>query len=309
VIASGGIGDGRGIARALRLGAQGVSLGTRFVASEEAWIHPHHKQRVVAAGASDTEYANDLFYVGWPDAPHRYLKNKTSRAWNDAGRPPIGRRPGEGEVIGRMRLPWGDQEWHRYECGIGMLVPTFDGDPDEGVMWAGLSVEQVRDIKPAGAIVRDLVRETEAATWPCQPTYVERPPRGAELPRTNSSPMSTRVKTAIAAPTIPSVAEMVGPNPNRPGATMIRPGGPPRGLAVSCSMRRPMPYPSRNAPMTSVSSTLPTRSATHESSRSLRWTAQRATTMSANPRPMESANFRSASDSGSMRVSKVLSAI
>ena len=49
VIASGGIGDDAGIARALVLGAQGVSLGTPFVASEEAWLHPAYEQRIVTA--------------------------------------------------------------------------------------------------------------------------------------------------------------------------------------------------------------------------------------------------------------------
>jgi NAD(P)H-dependent flavin oxidoreductase YrpB (nitropropane dioxygenase family) len=44
-----------------------------------------------------------------------------------------------------------------------MLVPTFDGDPDDGPLWAGLTVDAVNDIKPAGEIVHDLVRETEAA--------------------------------------------------------------------------------------------------------------------------------------------------
>jgi nitronate monooxygenase len=54
VLASGGIGDGAGVARALRLGAQGVSLGTRFVASHEAFLHPAHKRRIVASSAQDT---------------------------------------------------------------------------------------------------------------------------------------------------------------------------------------------------------------------------------------------------------------
>jgi nitronate monooxygenase len=160
-IASGGIADGRGIARALGLGAQGVSLGTRFVASEEAWIHPQYKRRVVEATAEDTFFSQDLFNVGWPDAPHRVLKNKTFGRWDDAGRPPSGKRPDEGQVIGTLRFPWGEQQWHRYE--VGMMVPTFDGDPEDGVMWAGLSVDLVKDIKPAGEIVRELVRETEAA--------------------------------------------------------------------------------------------------------------------------------------------------
>jgi nitronate monooxygenase len=62
VLASGGIGDGAGIAAALRLGGHGVSLGTRFVASDEAWIHPIYKQRVVESQAEDTFYG-ELFDV------------------------------------------------------------------------------------------------------------------------------------------------------------------------------------------------------------------------------------------------------
>jgi len=161
VIAAGGIADGRSIARAMKSGAQGVSLGTRFVACDEAWIHPHYKRRVVEATAADTEFSEDLFDGGWPDAPHRFLKNKTYFEWVAAGRPPPGKRPGEGDKIGTMRFPWADRVARRY--GAGMLVPTFDGDPEDFVMWAGTSVDQVRDLKPASEIVRDLVRETEDA--------------------------------------------------------------------------------------------------------------------------------------------------
>jgi nitronate monooxygenase/enoyl-[acyl-carrier protein] reductase II len=60
VLASGGIADGRGLAAALMLGAQGVSLGTRFVASDEAFIPDEYKRRVVAAAAEDTFYSEDL---------------------------------------------------------------------------------------------------------------------------------------------------------------------------------------------------------------------------------------------------------
>ena len=161
VLASGGIGDGRAIARALSLGAQGVSLGTRFIASVEAWSHPHYKQRVVDARSEDTVLTPDLYDVGWPDAPHRTLKNRTYREWDEAGRPPSGSRPHEGEIIGMRHFPWGDAPWHRYESGA--LVPTFDGDPEVAPLWAGESVDGIRSIKPAGEIVRDLVREAEEA--------------------------------------------------------------------------------------------------------------------------------------------------
>jgi nitronate monooxygenase len=76
VVASGGIGDGAGIARALSLGAQGVSLGTRFVASDEAWFRPMHKQRVTESSAEHTVFS-DLYDAWWPGVPHRTLRNKT----------------------------------------------------------------------------------------------------------------------------------------------------------------------------------------------------------------------------------------
>ncbi len=160
VLASGGIGDGAGLARALQLGAQGVSLGTRFVACEEAWIHPVYKQRVVESTADDTFYG-ELFDVGWPDAPHRVLRNRTFEEWDAAGRPPPGRRPGEGTSIGRRRLATGEvREWPRY--AVGMAPPDFEGEIDYAPMWAGESCSVVNDIKPAAAIVRDLVREAKA---------------------------------------------------------------------------------------------------------------------------------------------------
>jgi nitronate monooxygenase len=161
VIAAGGIGGGAAIARALSLGAQGVSLGTRFVASEEAWTHRTYKERVVAASAEDTFYG-ELFDVGWPGAPHRALRGKTFDEWDAAGRPPSGQRPGEGEVIGIVHLPWGDEPWHRYE--VGMIPPDFDGELEYAPMWAGHSVDAIHGIAPAAEIVRQLVRETYSAT-------------------------------------------------------------------------------------------------------------------------------------------------
>lgn len=134
--------------------------GTRFVASSEAWVHERHKQRLIDAGADDTIFGR-VFTVGWPDAPHRALRNKTVEEWEAAGCPPIGQRPGEGEVIGTRHESWGDFPWYRY--GVGMVTPTFEGDLEHAVMWAGDSVSAIHDVKPAGDIVRDLAREAEAA--------------------------------------------------------------------------------------------------------------------------------------------------
>lgn len=162
VLASGGIGDGAGLARALELGAQGVSLGTRFVASDEAHVHPAYKLRVVESTAEDTVYTEDLYDVWWPDAPHRTLRNKTFEEWDAAGRPPAGERPGEGTRVGTRRLSSGEfVEWPRY--AVGMITPDSEGDLEYLPMWAGESCSLVSEIKPAGDIVRDLVRDAEAA--------------------------------------------------------------------------------------------------------------------------------------------------
>jgi NAD(P)H-dependent flavin oxidoreductase YrpB (nitropropane dioxygenase family) len=161
VLASGGIGDGAGVARALRLGAQGVSLGTRFVASEEAFIHPGYKQRIVQARAEEAVY-HQLYDVWWPDAPHRTLRNKTVQEWEAAGRPPPGQRPAEGISIGNFRGPAGELvPWPRY--AVGVATADFDGDVEYAPLWAGESCGVVNELKPAAAIVRDLVRDAEAA--------------------------------------------------------------------------------------------------------------------------------------------------
>jgi NAD(P)H-dependent flavin oxidoreductase YrpB (nitropropane dioxygenase family) len=162
VVASGGIGDGAGLTRALSLGAQAVSLGTRFVASDEANIHPLFKQRIVSSVAADTVYTADLYDVWWPGAPHRTLRNRTFEEWHAAGRPTPGARPGEGTFIGRRRSQSGEiVDWPRYASGLA--TPDFDGDIEYAPLWAGESCSVVNDIKPAGEIVLELVRDAEAA--------------------------------------------------------------------------------------------------------------------------------------------------
>jgi nitronate monooxygenase len=162
VAASGGIGDGAGMARALRLGAQGVSLGTRFVACDEANVHEDYKRRIVAAGAADTVLTPDLYDVGWPNAPHRALRNRTYAEWDAAGRPPSGERPGENTSVGHRRLASGERiEWPRY--AVGMATPDFEGDIDLVPLWAGESCAVITEAKPAARIVADLVHECRAA--------------------------------------------------------------------------------------------------------------------------------------------------
>jgi len=158
VIAAGGIANGRGIVAALSLGAQAVSLGTRFLCSEETRVVHAYKERVVKSKAEDTVYTL-LFDVGWPDAAHRVLRNKAIDEWEAAGRPASGRRPGESEIIGTTLMIDTPLEVPRY--GVFPPMTGFTGDLEHAALYAGESCSLIHDIKPAGQIVRDLVREAE----------------------------------------------------------------------------------------------------------------------------------------------------
>jgi len=163
VIASGGIATGRGVVAALSLGAQGVHMGTRFVASEEADIAPAYKKRVVEARAEDLVFCEDLFNQGWENAPHRVLRNRLVEEWEAAGRPASGRRPGEGSVIGTVARGAAKARVDVARYASMMLTADFEGDVEYGPLWAGESSSLVHDIRPAAEIVRALVREAEEA--------------------------------------------------------------------------------------------------------------------------------------------------
>ena len=167
VIAAGGIADGRGLVAALSLGAQAVSLGTRFLCSEEALAERAYKERVVQSTAEDTVYTT-LFNGGW-DAPHRVLRNKAVTEWEAAGRPSPGQRPGEGTIVGTA--PRGDTSMALVRYAASSYPSLgFSGEIDYTVLYAGESCHLIHDIKPAAQIVRDMVREAEEV--------IERLPRG-----------------------------------------------------------------------------------------------------------------------------------
>jgi NAD(P)H-dependent flavin oxidoreductase YrpB (nitropropane dioxygenase family) len=159
VIAAGGIANGRGVVAALSLGAQAVSMGTRFLCSEETQVLRAYKEQVVKSKAEDTVYTF-LFDVGWPDAAHRVLRNKAIDEWEAAGRPATGQRPGEASVMGTMTLAGTTVEMPKY--AVFPPMPGFTGDIGYTALYAGESCSLVHDIKPATQIVRDVVREAEA---------------------------------------------------------------------------------------------------------------------------------------------------
>jgi NAD(P)H-dependent flavin oxidoreductase YrpB (nitropropane dioxygenase family) len=157
VVAAGGIADGRGLAAVLALGASAAWIGTRFLASEEAQIHPDYQQRVLAATENDTSHHNDLFNVGWPNAPHRVLRNSTADLWEAKGRPPSGDRPGEGEVIAKSPSRGDIVRYQSYTPGA-----DAEGDIEALSMWAGQGLSMVRKRQPAAEIVEEIVNDARA---------------------------------------------------------------------------------------------------------------------------------------------------
>jgi NAD(P)H-dependent flavin oxidoreductase YrpB (nitropropane dioxygenase family) len=152
VIAAGGIGDARGVAAVFALGAQAAWLGTRFLFAEEMPIHEDYRRRLIGAAETDPQWYADLYEVGWPDSSHRALSNSTSRAWEGAGRPQPGRRPGEGDVIAHFAS---GEPIVRYEPAPPMVGTT--GDIEALSMWAGQGVALARKQQSAAEIVTELV--------------------------------------------------------------------------------------------------------------------------------------------------------
>ena len=157
VIAAGGIGDARGVAAVLVLGAQAALLGTRFLLAEEMPIHEQYRRRLIAANETDAEWYANLYEVGWPDAPHRAIRNSTAEMWEAAGRPPPGSRPGEGEVLAHFAS---GEPIVRYSPAPPLVGTT--GEIEALSLWAGQSVALAGEPQSAAEIVAELVSRLRA---------------------------------------------------------------------------------------------------------------------------------------------------
>jgi NAD(P)H-dependent flavin oxidoreductase YrpB (nitropropane dioxygenase family) len=157
VIAAGGIADARGIAAAIALGASGVWMGTRFVATLESAAHPAYKSALIDAVETDTVYTH-TFGRGWPGAPHRVLRNSTI-ARSEAGNSGIAEaRPGEEEVIGHYP---GGAPVLRYSDDEPLASMT--GQIEAMALYAGQSAALVHDLPSAADLVPGLMNQTREA--------------------------------------------------------------------------------------------------------------------------------------------------
>jgi enoyl-[acyl-carrier protein] reductase II len=135
VVAAGGIADARGFAAMLALGADGVQIGTRFIATTECNAHAAYKHALVDAGSDGTA----VYCRAWHAS--RALATPIVRA--------VVTMEKEGRGIDEIRALRG-RDRARRGC--------IEGDLDEGILPAGAAVGMVKEVRPAGAIVEELVR-------------------------------------------------------------------------------------------------------------------------------------------------------
>ncbi|MGB4442182.1 MAG: enoyl-[acyl-carrier-protein] reductase FabK [Coriobacteriia bacterium] len=137
VIAAGGIADGRGMAAAFALGAEGVQVGTRFMCASECTIHPAVKAEIIKAKDRDTVVTGRS-----TGHPVRVLKNKLARQIMELDRD---NRAEEIEALGTGKL----------------ALAMRQGDTDMGSLMAGQCAAMVDSIEPAAAIIQAMIAETE----------------------------------------------------------------------------------------------------------------------------------------------------
>jgi NADH:quinone reductase (non-electrogenic) len=141
LLASGGFGDGRGLVAALALGADGINMGTRFCATQEAPIHPNVKQ----AYLDNDERGTNLIF--------RSLKN-TARVAKSAV---------SDEVVRRLAQPGATfADVRPLVAGAAGKVVLQEGDLSAGIFWAGMVQGLIHDLPTCGELVARIMREAEA---------------------------------------------------------------------------------------------------------------------------------------------------
>lgn len=147
VIAAGGIADGRGFAAALSLGASGIQMGTRFIASEECPVHPNYKEAIVKARDRDTVVTGRSINL-----PCRVIRNEFTREYQ--------RR--EKEIILLEGDAYQEARLKLEEFAIGRLrMAAEEGNIEHGSVMAGQSAALINDIKPVKQIIEDIIEEAK----------------------------------------------------------------------------------------------------------------------------------------------------
>lgn len=145
VLAAGGITDGEDLAAAMMLGAQGVVIGTAFLATRESFANDYHKDRIVAAAPGETIHTVD-FHINWPpNSAVRVLPNSVTRG--ERGDPHAQPR----QVIGA------DGQRPIYLFSTDSPLRSTTGDFEAMALYAGQGAGRLNEIVPAGDRLRAIV--------------------------------------------------------------------------------------------------------------------------------------------------------
>jgi nitronate monooxygenase len=146
LVAAGGVADGRGLAAALMLGADGVLIGSRFWASAEALVHPAFQDAAIGAegdATTRTTVVDVVRRVDWPKPfTARVMKTRFVNEWH--GREPELAKPA---VL--------EHEMDRY------IKAMQSGDPDNTGVWVGEATGLIYDVRPAGDLLRKIMADAE----------------------------------------------------------------------------------------------------------------------------------------------------
>jgi len=157
VVVSGGISTGRQIRHYLELGAAGVVMGSRFVASKESGAHQLYKDALVESSAEDTVFTSCM-NKGWENATHRILRNSTFKEWEKHGCSVVGKRPGENDKIaGYGATHSSDFNIERYS--INSPGKSIHGDIEALANYAGTGISEINEILTVKDIITRLWSE------------------------------------------------------------------------------------------------------------------------------------------------------
>jgi NAD(P)H-dependent flavin oxidoreductase YrpB (nitropropane dioxygenase family) len=159
LLAAGGICDGRGLAAALALGADGAWIGTRFVATTEANVHSQYKQRLVQAQGSQTVRTR-IFGKHHPEFnPIRVLKNRVVNDWHER-EAEVPSDNSEQVIVGSMDMFGALTDLRKFTNLVPM--PSASGDFDELPLLAGQGVGLIHSIAPIQQVVDQMIGEARA---------------------------------------------------------------------------------------------------------------------------------------------------
>ncbi len=158
VIAAGGIADARGMVAAFALGAEGIQMGTRFVATKESPVHENFKMAIINAGDTDTTITGRAF-----NDPTRVIKNDFTEKIIDAERKGV-------DPVKILEMIGSDRTY----------IGSVKGDMDNGSLMSGQVAGMIKELKSVEEVIKDIISGLAPVVNRISGTLVSRPDGGTD---------------------------------------------------------------------------------------------------------------------------------